>query len=80
MGVAAREHQTTGADLVRLHRAAGANPAQPQIWRQLADALDAAGDRAGAALLIMDHHRRFVDFVAALSREHPALFRTAGAS
>ena len=36
-------------------------------------------DRAGAALMIMDHHRRFVDFVGALSREYPALFRTAGA-
>lgn len=59
------------------------NPAQlehiPDDHEAIVAAI-ASGDRAGAALMIMDHHRRFVDFVAALSREHPALFRTAGAS
>ena len=71
MGVAAREHQTTGADLVRLHRAACANPAQPQIWRQLADALDAAGDRAGAAAAYLQHVER--------APADPALMRAAAA-
>lgn len=38
----------------------------------------AAGDRGRAALLILDHHRDFVTFLGSLSREHPAMFRTAG--
>lgn len=36
------------------------------------------GDRAGVAALILDQNRRFADFLATLSREHPAMFRTAG--
>jgi DNA-binding GntR family transcriptional regulator len=36
------------------------------------------GDHAGAAALILDQNRRFADFLATLSREHPAMFRTAG--
>ncbi len=72
MSVAAREHQTTGADLVRLRRAACANPAQPQIWRQLADALDEAGDRIGAATAYLEHVNR-APFDPALMRAGAAL-------
>jgi tetratricopeptide (TPR) repeat protein len=57
MGVAAGQAETIGAGLVRLRRAVAADPAQPQVWRHLADALDAAGDRAGAAAAYLEHVR-----------------------
>lgn len=49
----------------------------PEDHEAIVAAID-AGDRAGAALRIIDHHRRFIDDLATLSREHPAMFRTAG--
>ncbi|MBS0486039.1 MAG: sulfotransferase [Proteobacteria bacterium] len=72
MGVAAGQAETIGAGLVRLRRAACANPAQPQIWRQLADALDEAGDRAGAAAAYLEHVRH-APFDPALMRAAAAL-------
>jgi len=57
MGVAAGQAETIGAGLVRLGHAVAADPAQPQVWRHLADALDAAGDRAGAAAAYLEHVR-----------------------
>ncbi|HSN01325.1 MAG TPA: sulfotransferase [Rudaea sp.] len=71
MGVAAREAEAIGDGLVRLRRTAAADPVQPQIWRRLADALDAAGDRAGAAAAYLEHvgHAQF----------DPALMRAAAA-
>ena len=55
MGVAAREAEAIGDGLMRLRRTAAADPAQPQVWRRLADALDKAGNRAGAAAAYLEH-------------------------
>lgn len=71
MGVAAREMHADGDGLARLHRSAAANPAQPQIWRQLADALDVAGDRSAAAATYLRH----IECATA----DPALMRAAAA-
>lgn len=71
MGVAALEPETIGAALVRLRRIAAANPAQPQVWRQLADALDATGDRAGARAAYLQHVER--------APSDPVLMRAAAA-
>ncbi len=72
MGVAVREAETIHASLARQRRAAAADPAQPQIWRCLADALDAAGDRAGAAAAYLEHVRH-APFDPALMRAAAAL-------
>src|SRR3989442_835985 len=48
MTVAARETSSFAATLAALRRETAHNPRRPQIWRQLADHLDTAGDRAGA--------------------------------
>ena len=57
MGVAVREPEAIGDGLVRLRRIAAADPRQAQIWRRLADALDATGDRSGAAAAYLEHVR-----------------------
>ena len=72
MGVAAEQAETMGAGLVRLRRAVAADPAQPQVWRHLADTLDAAGDRAGAAAAYLEHVRH-APFDPALMRAAAAL-------
>jgi tetratricopeptide (TPR) repeat protein len=72
MGVAAGQAETIGAGLVRLRRAVAADPVQPQVWRRLADALDAAGDRAGAAAAYLEHVRH-APFDPALMRAAAAL-------
>jgi predicted Zn-dependent protease len=41
--------------IASLRHAAARNPRRPQIWRQLADHLDLAGDRAGAEAAYLDH-------------------------
>jgi len=45
------------AAIAALRQAAAADPRQPQVWRQLADHLDVAGDRAGAAAAYLEHVR-----------------------
>lgn len=50
----------------------------PDDHEAIVAAID-AGDRAGVALRLIDHHRRFIDVLAALGREHPAMFRSTGA-
>jgi len=43
-----------------LRRETALNPRRPQIWRQLADHLDAAGDRAGAEQAYLAHVRHAI--------------------
>ncbi len=54
MAVAAGEMQSQAA-IARLRTAAARDPRQPQIWRALADHLDEAGDRDGAAAAYLKH-------------------------
>ena len=54
-----------------LRQTAARAPRRPQIWRQLADHLDAAGDRSGAAAAYLEHVRQAV--------HDPLLMRAAGA-
>jgi tetratricopeptide (TPR) repeat protein len=72
MGVAVREPEAIGAGLAHLRASAAAHPTQPQIWRRLADALDAAGDRTGAAAAYLQHVRH-APFDPALMRAATAL-------
>ena len=60
MIVAARETPSLDADLASLRRVAAAEPKRPQIWRLLADHLDLAGDRAGAAQAYLAHVRHAI--------------------
>ncbi len=71
MGVAVREPEAIGDGPDRLRRIAAADPRQAQIWRRLADALDAAGDRSGAAAAYLEHVRH--------APFDPVLMRTATA-
>ncbi len=71
MGVAVREAEAIGDGLVGLRRIAVADPAQPQVWRRLADALDRVGDRTGAAAAYLEHVRH--------APSDPALMRAAAA-
>src|SRR5262245_61971301 len=48
-----------------------AEPTRPQVWRELADRLDAGGDRAGAAVAYLEHVRHAV--------HDPALMQAAAA-
>jgi tetratricopeptide (TPR) repeat protein len=59
------------AAIASLRQAAARAPHQPQVWRQLADHLDAAGDRNGAACAYLDHIRHAV--------HDPLLMRAGGA-
>ncbi|HZP67256.1 MAG TPA: sulfotransferase [Rudaea sp.] len=67
MIVAAGETGSFEADLAALRRTAAAAPQRPQVWRELADALDAAGDRAAAEAAYLNHVR-FAVHDAALMR------------
>jgi tetratricopeptide (TPR) repeat protein len=60
MTVAARETSSFAATLAALRRETGHNPRRPQIWRELADQLDAAGDRAGAEAAYLAHVRNAI--------------------
>ncbi|HXD84007.1 MAG TPA: sulfotransferase [Rudaea sp.] len=71
MGVAVRVTGSPDSSVDRLRRDAAAEPMRPQIWRQLADALDETGDRAGAAAAYLEHVERAVG--------DPALMRAAAA-
>jgi tetratricopeptide (TPR) repeat protein len=55
MTVAVAHTASLGATIASLRRDATRNPRQPQIWRELADHLDAGGDRAGAASAYLHH-------------------------
>ena len=55
MTVAARETSSFDATLAALREEAARTPRRAQIWRQLADHLDAAGDRAGAERAYLTH-------------------------
>ncbi|MBS0570109.1 MAG: sulfotransferase [Proteobacteria bacterium] len=70
MGVAVRDISVDQLAAQR-RRAAAADPGRPQIWTQLGDALDAAGDRAGAAAAYLEHVRH--------APSDPALMRAAAA-
>jgi len=60
MIVAARETSSFADTLAALRRETTHNPRRPQIWRQLADHLDAAGDRAGAEIAYLAHVRNAI--------------------
>jgi len=60
MIVAARETSSFEATLAALRRETALNPCRPQIWRQLADHLDATGDRAGAEQAYLAHVRHAI--------------------
>src|SRR5581483_2483339 len=55
MAVAAGEMRNHHAAIARLRAAAASDPKRPQIWRILADHLDEAGDRTGAASAYLQH-------------------------
>ena len=55
MAVAAGEMRLPQAAIARLRAAAASDPKRPQIWRVLADQLDEAGDRDGAAAAYLKH-------------------------
>jgi tetratricopeptide (TPR) repeat protein len=55
MIVAARETGSLQDTVAFLRRAVALDPRQPQVWRQLADHLDIAGDRAGAEQAYLNH-------------------------
>ena len=71
MIVAARETNSFAATLAALRRETAHNPQRPQIWRQLADHLDLAGDRAGAERAYLSHVRNAI---------HDPILMTAGAA
>jgi tetratricopeptide (TPR) repeat protein len=60
MIVAARETSSFEATLATLRGETAINPRRPQIWRQLADHLDAAGDRVGAEQAYLGHVRHAI--------------------
>ena len=53
--IAAAGKTSLDADIASLRRVAAAEPRRPQIWRMLADHLDVAGDRSGAAQTYLAH-------------------------
>ena len=60
MSVAARAPDSPEEGLASLRRLDAADPARPQVWRLLADRLDAAGDRGGAADAYLEHVRHAI--------------------
>jgi len=73
MLVAARETSSFAATLAALRRETVHNPQRPQIWRQFADHLDVAGDRAGAEQAYLAHVRNAIhdpDLMAAGAALH----------
>jgi tetratricopeptide (TPR) repeat protein len=55
MLVAARETDALHEAVAQLRRSVALDPRRPQIWRQLGDHLDLAGDRAGAQQAYLAH-------------------------
>jgi len=51
---------TLDSAVATLRRTAAASPRRPQIWRELADHLDVAGDRAGAEAAYLEHVRHAI--------------------
>jgi len=60
MNAAASVTGRTDDAVATLRRRVAADPARPQAWRELADRLDAAGDRDGAAAAYLDHVRHAI--------------------
>jgi tetratricopeptide (TPR) repeat protein len=60
MNAAASVTGRTDDAVATLRRLVAADPARPAIWRELADRLDAAGDRDGAAAAYLSHVRHAV--------------------
>ncbi|HSE11258.1 MAG TPA: sulfotransferase [Rudaea sp.] len=57
MTVAVEDKVSLGVAVASLRQAAARNPAEPQVWRRLADHLDVSGDRRGAAAAYLNHVR-----------------------
>ncbi|MEP6484786.1 MAG: sulfotransferase [Rudaea sp.] len=55
------------AAIAALRATATATPSEPQVWRQLADHLDAAGERAAAADAYLQHVRQAIHDPALMS-------------
>src|SRR5262245_8884164 len=72
MSAAASSTRITSDALARARRIALAEPTRPQVWRELADALDGSGDRAAAAAAYLEHVRHALHD-AALMRAAAAL-------
>jgi tetratricopeptide (TPR) repeat protein len=60
MAVAVGDARSLDFAVAALRRAAATTPRQPQVWRQLADHLDAIGDRAGAETAYLNHVRQAI--------------------
>lgn len=60
MAVAVGDRRLLDSVVAGMRRAAAANPRRPQVWRELADHLDLAGDRAGAETAYLNHVRQAV--------------------
>jgi len=60
MIVAARETGSLEGAVMSLRRMVALDPRRPQVWLQLADHLDIAGDRAGAEQAYLSHVRHAV--------------------
>ena len=60
MSVAASATDSPADAVASLRRIVAADPARAQAWRQLADWLDAAGDRSGAADAYLQHVRHAI--------------------
>jgi tetratricopeptide (TPR) repeat protein len=60
MIVAVGEHNTLDSAVAALRHAVTHEPKRPQIWRQLADHLDIAGDRVGAERAYLSHVRHAI--------------------
>ena len=58
MTVAAEETRSPTSAVAELRRVAASEPRRPQIWRQLADHLDLAGDRVAAQDAYLNHVRQ----------------------
>ena len=67
MSVAARATGSPDEVVATLRRIVAADPTRPQAWRSLADRLDAAGDRAGAADAYLQHVRHAIHDAALMS-------------
>jgi tetratricopeptide (TPR) repeat protein len=60
MAVALGDARSLDSAVAALRRAAATTPRQPQVWRQLADHLDAIGDRSSAETAYLNHVRQAI--------------------
>jgi tetratricopeptide (TPR) repeat protein len=58
--VAVGDTRSLDTAVAALRRAAATTPRQPQVWRQLADHLDAIGDRSSAETAYLNHVRQAI--------------------